>query len=514
MSGDTSGDGEVGLAAGARPDDLLRKVFRRSNDGILIVDPEADVINAANPAACRMLGYDREELLSLGPSDVHPEELDAFRSFVAEVRREGEGWTDRLGCLTAGGERLPAEISASLIEHDGRPQLLVIVRDVTDRVRRRERIDALLRATRRLSRAASFEDVAATTVDIAEEVLEQPLTAFWRYDEAADRLRLVALTGAAERLAGDLGGDAPGLPPDTLEMRVFRDGESRLVEDYGRAPGRATDAPLGTVLMVPVGDYGVVHVGATERREFTREERDLVEILAANAEAALDRAARERRLQERERELERQNERLEEFAGIVAHDLRNPLNVIDGRLDLARETGAPEHFDAVETAVDRMAALIGDTLELAHQGAVIDDPEPVRVDAVAERAWETVDTGPAGLTVGTELRVRADEGRLRELFANLYRNAVEHAGEGVEVRVGTLVEGPGFFVADDGPGIPPDDREAAFEAGHTTAEDGTGFGLAIVEEIAEAHGWTVRATEGGAGGARFEFADVGVAADA
>jgi signal transduction histidine kinase len=85
---------------------------------------------------------------------------------------------------------------------------------------------------------------------------------------------------------------------------------------------------------------------------------------------------------------------------------------------------------------------------------------------------------------------------------------VEHGGSDVTVRVGTLDDRPGFYVEDDGPGIPEEVREEVFDRGVTTDDDGTGFGLAIVREIAEAHGWTVRATESDAGGARFEFTGV------
>lgn len=83
---------------------------------------------------------------------------------------------------------------------------------------------------------------------------------------------------------------------------------------------------------------------------------------------------------------------------------------------------------------------------------------------------------------------------------------MEHGEEGVTVTVGEFDDG--FRVEDDGPGIPEAKREAVSEAGYTTAEEGTGFGLSIVKQVAEAHDWTVRVTEGAAGGARFEVTNV------
>jgi signal transduction histidine kinase len=107
--------------------------------------------------------------------------------------------------------------------------------------------------------------------------------------------------------------------------------------------------------------------------------------------------------------------------------------------------------------------------------------------------------------VDLSVALEADSDRLRQLLENLLRNAVVHAAPAPEIRVGSLADAEGFFLEDDGPGVPEADRERVFEAGYTDHDDGTGFGLPIVRRIADAHGWSVRLTEGPAGGARFEF---------
>ncbi|QZY00642.1 GAF domain-containing protein [Halobaculum rubrum] len=206
---------------------------------------------------------------------------------------------------------------------------------------------------------------------------------------------------------------------------------------------------------------------------------------------------------ERERALRRQNERLDEFASVVSHDLRNPLSVAEGYLELARETGDLEHLATVSDAVERMRTLVDDLLRLARDGRVVGDTEPVDVSVAARTAWGSVDTGDATLAVDDGLTVQADEDRLRELFENLFRNSIEHGGDAPAVRVEATPAG--FAVADDGPGIPADGREEIFEVGVSTVDEGTGFGLAIVRRIAEAHGWSVTATNGENDGARFEF---------
>jgi PAS domain S-box-containing protein len=211
---------------------------------------------------------------------------------------------------------------------------------------------------------------------------------------------------------------------------------------------------------------------------------------------------------QRERELERQNERLDEFASVISHDLRNPLNVAELRLELAHEECDSEHLAAVERSHERMQRLIDDLLTLAREGDTPAEVTALDLVDVAERAWQNVQTGEATLVTETDQLVQADRGRLVQLLENLFRNAVEHAGTAVTVTVGGLDDG--FYVEDDGSGIDPAERDQVFESGYSTSQDGTGFGLSIVEEIADAHDWTIAITEGSDGGARFEIEDVSI----
>jgi PAS domain S-box-containing protein len=273
---------------------------------------------------------------------------------------------------------------------------------------------------------------------------------------------------------------------------------------------------------------------------------------------------------EYERRLERQNDRLDAFASLVSHDLRNPLTVAQGRLQLLRsacDCGA-EGFDDVERAHGRIRALIDDLLALARQGKDVDETEPVDLSSAVTTCWQTVDTAGAALVADVDCRIEASRSQLKQLLENLIRNSVEHGstsnrtkpgdsvehgstsnrtkpGDSVEhgstsnqagpddapayrsadtetdfdrgaepavtVTVGELADG--FYVADDGPGIPESERETVFEPGHTTLDDGTGFGLSIVKRIADAHGWAVSIRESDAGGARFEITGIACAGD-
>jgi len=210
---------------------------------------------------------------------------------------------------------------------------------------------------------------------------------------------------------------------------------------------------------------------------------------------------------EREQKLERQNERLEEFVSVVSHDLRNPLNTLAASLDLVEADD--EHLHRCRRLVDRMDRLIESLLALAREGDTASEPTRVNLREAATASWQVVESPDVELTVEPEAdaSVLVDEERFEQLLENLFHNAVEHGVDVGRVTVGTLPDG--FYVADDGVGIPPEERTEMFETGYTTGEDeNTGFGLSIVERIVEAHDWEVRATESADCGAQFEITGV------
>lgn len=215
---------------------------------------------------------------------------------------------------------------------------------------------------------------------------------------------------------------------------------------------------------------------------------------------------------EREQELRRQKNRLDEFASVISHDLRNPLNVGYGRATLLQQQDdgeMQEHLSPIVDSFERMESIIEDTLTLARQGETVGEMDSISLVELAGNCWAGVETAEATLKIDDEPKIRGDRDRLRHVFENLFRNAIEHGGEDVKVRIGRAEEGC-IYVEDDGPGIPADARDRVFEPGHTSVTDGTGLGLAIVRRIAEAHGWDVSVTDGRDGGARFNFDTVGL----
>ncbi|MFD1527006.1 sensor histidine kinase [Halolamina salina] len=292
----------------------------------------------------------------------------------------------------------------------------------------------------------------------------------------------------------------------TEETIVLGDVARDAPEETDRAGYRdwGISCYIGAPVFVDDGVYGTFCFYDTTPRngQFSDWEVTLVDLMCRWVSYELQRERANERL-------ERQNDRLERFASIVSHDLRNPLNVADGSVELAREDGELEHLDRAAAALDRMDALIDDLLTLARAGEAIGETEAIDLAALCRECWGDLSTVDADLVDATERTIRADRTRVRQLLENLFRNAMEHGrpgGESVTVTVGDLEDG--FYVADDGVGIPEADREIVFERGYSTNAEGTGYGLDIVAEIVEAHGWDVTLTESDGGGARFEITGV------
>jgi len=319
-------------------------------------------------------------------------------------------------------------------------------------------------------------------------------------------------------LVNDAGADLVGVDVDDLEGRQFTDlveagvYDEAIVEEYAESVREMLAARPERKFVQQ--EHRATVDGETRVHEFHLALRPFEDDFRGTIGVVRD-VTEQRRM---DRARKRQNERLQRFASIVSHDLRNPLNVANSRLELAREDGDDEHLAAVEDAHGRMEAMIEDLLQLARDGDSGGETSPVDLEEVVADSWRTIDAPGATLETRPLGTVRADRSRLRQLLENLFRNAVEHgstdaaAGEGssratdVGVEVGPLDDG--FYVADDGPGIDSEHHGDVFEYGYSTGKSGTGLGLSIVDQVAEDHGWTLEVTDAETGGARFEVTGV------
>ncbi|MFW6382722.1 MAG: PAS domain S-box protein [Haloferacaceae archaeon] len=410
---------------------------------------------------------------------------------------------------TKDGERIPYEFTGGPLEDaDGTLRGVTgIGRDLVARKERERRLTALNDVAHDLVAADSREEVAEMGVEAARDVLGLEANAIHLYDEERAALVPIAATDTVDDLIGDVPTFTAG---DSIGWRAYERGETSVVNDVRDDPDvYDPETPIRSELHLPLGDYGILIAGSETREAFDRQDRAFGEILAGGITAALEQVEQTERVRARKRELTRQNERLEEFASVVSHDLQNPLTVAEGRLALAREERDSEHLRAVDSALERMDTLIADLLTLAREGEQVGELRAVDLERLTATSWRHVATAEATLTTDLDRRILADESRLRQLLENLMRNAVEHGDRDVTVAVGELEDG--FYVEDDGSGISEDERDDVFTPGYSTSRDGTGFGLSIVEQVAHAHGWDVRVTDGPDGGARFELTGVGFA---
>ncbi|WP_226479557.1 PAS domain S-box protein [Natrinema amylolyticum] len=408
----------------------FQNILEHSNDAILIFDPKAGGFKEVNGHACELLGYSRDELLDLDPSEIHPQEQELFHSITEEVLEDGNGRTDELRCYTADGEVLPAEITMSVIEFGDQPHILVSIRDVSERREREQQLqndrdrlaalfentndpiieveleddiptiltvnpafeevfgydaeevrdrslknvlvpeqaeeplshetivhrvfeeeedvetevtrrtvggsrDFLLRAVpipdddetgraygiytditeqkeyarqlravneacQQLVITETKDDIADIVVETIEQVLDRPLSSVWSYEPDEEVLRAIAGSEKARSVAeaNDDSGTLTPIQDGTVEMEVFREGEARLIDDYGTVEKAAhPEMPLDARLVKPLGEHGLLAVGAATGDDFDPAIRDLFGVVAQCAEAAFDRLEREQMAQ-------------------------------------------------------------------------------------------------------------------------------------------------------------------------------------------------------------------------
>ena len=365
-------------------------------------------------------------------------------------------------------------------------------------------MEARVRLTEAMDRDLPFEEKAELALSVGKAYLGVQNGHLTRIDRESDYWKAIASTDSAD-----------GTFPTGLQLDLRETYCRRTIG--GESPVRLHDAPNqgwdddpafrrhglhcyhGSTLTVDDELFGTLCFVSTEPREepFSDEETLFAELIAQMLETELqaERAAAK-------------IDRLDQFAGVVSHDLRSPLHVAQGRVDIERSARDSDNLEIAARSLDRMEDMIADVLTMARQGLEIEETELVSLDAIAEECWDATRADGATVTVAADLRFKTDPGRVRHLFENLFRNSVEHGGADVSVRVGPLDEGEGFYVEDDGPGIPASDRERIFETGYTTGSDGLGLGLAIVDGVVDAHGWSIAAGDSDGGGARFEVSGV------
>lgn len=462
----------------------------------VVVYGESGVYEYVNQAYSDLFGVETDRLLDVSIWDVTSAfERDTFQTYLESL---DSGETRRIETTHEfAGTSVPVEAITTCAEIHGDRYHFGTVVDVTERRERRRELELLHEATRELMEADTDETVAESAATILRDILDFERNVVRFVDEEGN-LAPAATTREAHATLGVrprylISGDNPA-------ARAYNTGESVVVEDVRDLDDEYERGEMRSGMYVPIGSHGVISIIDSSVDAFDSDDERIASILASNAETALDRL-------EYEQELERQNERLERYASVAAHDLRNPVNTATFTLSKLKEQCDNEYVSELEMTLERMETIIDYTLELAREGKTVTEMEKVAVASLARECWWMIDANEADLEISESFSIQADPKRLKHAFENLFTNAVEHGGSDVTVRVGPSSDRR-FFVEDDGQGLPEYESADVFEAGYSSQEDGTGFGLTIVQEIAHAHGWDVDIMESESGGVRFEFSGV------
>lgn len=452
-------------------------------------------------------GYSSDEIEEMYVIEFIPEEeIETIATDLWTIFDERCSITADTAIKTKHGDCIPYELTGGPLEDaDGNIRGMTgIGRDLTERKEHENRLKALNETAQELMTAKTRKQVAEIGVDAAREILSFDANAIHLYEDDQSGLVPIAQTDAGQELVS--------APPtftegESIAWRVYDSGEPLALHDVpDDSDVYNSETPIQSELYLPIGEDGILLAGSPIPEVFDQHDLVLGEILTGNIATALEQVKQTEQLRTRERELTRQNERLDEFANVVSHDLRNPLNVAVGRIELAREECDSDHLGYVEEAHQRMNTLIDDLLTLPREGEQVSVMESVNLVELSQNCWQNVATADATLLMDIDQTIQADQSRLQQLLENLMRNAVQHNDEGVTVFVGELDDG--FYVEDNGSGISEEDHDHVFDTGYSTVENGTGFGLSIVKQVADAHDWHIHITEGADGGARFEITGV------
>lgn len=448
-------------------------IIEALGDAVYVTDERGHFVYV-NEAFTDLTGYEKDALIGEHPSIIKSEGSVAVVERTLRQLLRGDGpdtATIEVEIQTRDGETIPCEDHIGVLPStDGTYRGSVgTLRDMSDRLRRERQLQ------REQTRATVLFEQSPLPIARIQFVDSEPI--------------VTAVNSAFEETFGHL---EPEVTDKSLDAFIVApEAESHAAELNRRvSAGETVTVELERQTVDDPRQFRLV--ATPVKTEYGREGY-------ATYIDITDERQRTQALQERVREYEG-------LSDVMAHDLRNTLHVATGRLDLARETGDDSHLEAAEQALDQLDALIGDLSEVLRSGQIADEITDVDVGDLSAEVWEPMATPEARLHHEEAGTIRADPQALKRLFENLFQNSLQHAGPDVTVRVGWLPGG--FYVEDDGPGIAAEHRAEAFVPGYSTAEDGTGFGLVSVRQIAAGHGWEVQLAEGQEGGLRVEFTNV------
>lgn len=373
---------------------------------------------------------------------------------------------------------------------------LVVLRDVTGQQRRQDRLEALQAATQQFITANSVERIAGLTVTFADRVLDQDAAAVYVDEGEDDTLEPAAASDVLEEQC--VREDLAITDPDHPVQEAY-ESEQITRADLGDRDGAI---PFPHLLLVPIDDHGVLLIGSAEPGAFLREDEQFATILARTTQVAFAQVDREHELRQSRQAIERRNEQVEFFNGVLRHTLRNALLVIEGRANHLRD-----HVDEPrERHLDRIVQWCEDLSELSEEIEAINDTvtasEARRLDqvelgaVVRERVGQLsaeFDDVAIDVSVEDDLVVQAND-LVEKVIDSVVSNAVTHNDADdprVEITAQPIADRIQLRVADNGPGMTDKMKETVFERDVGASQTSHGFGLYFVSVMMNLYGGTV-----------------------
>ncbi|ADQ69483.1 PAS domain S-box [Halogeometricum borinquense DSM 11551] len=290
--------------------DRYKRILETIDDGIYILD-ENFQIAAVNEAVLEMTGYDRETLVGEHATMLADESVIIEASAIIQRILTGELSDGRLDVEleTADGSRLPVETRFSALRfNDGTHGTVGVIRDISDRRQYEQTLTALNSSAHELFNSQTKPAVGERVLNTATQILELESVVVFLYDESVGELRPVAWEGT---------GSPPSIGPgDGVLWTCFVECESvhlrtdeQTLDRWDRLEAVDSDASNGESVAIPLGEHGVLATSSSGENA-PRNQSTLTHLLAANAEAALDRVTRSIELKRRRGELARRNEEL------------------------------------------------------------------------------------------------------------------------------------------------------------------------------------------------------------
>ncbi|WP_436929169.1 histidine kinase N-terminal 7TM domain-containing protein [Halosimplex halobium] len=475
----------VGVAPVAT--DLLAE---RLDDPVVVLDDEGAVIDH-NPAAGRLVDGD----LSGRHVDAVADGFAARLDDGAQVTVDAPGDDREVSTFSVGVTTVDDQYGAT----KGR---LVHLRDVTDQQRRLDQLTAMQAATQQFIGARTAAEVADIAVRFAGDVHGQAYAALFRYDEGADALVSEAVT---DRLATQLGADPDEsirVPRDSGPLwTTYEDEERRTFEGERDLVVGPYAFGSASALFLPLGDHGVLVIGTEEADGYTETDEQLGEILARTTETALTRVEHEEQLRASRAAVERRNQQIEFFNGVLRHNIRNAMLVVDGHAAHLQSRVNADDAEKLETIRTWCSDLTDMTEKIRAVNDAVTASEDERLERVdlsavlREQARELSDRYDVTVEVDVadDLTVAANE-LVADVVEGPLSNAVEHndsARPRVRVTTDPLGEWVQVRIADNGPGLSEEMRTQVFQREMATSQTAHGFGLYFVSVMMDLYNGNV-----------------------